>query len=83
MGCSGYPQGLKKEDNSLAGQVVAVADVFDAMTSDRPYRTAVPVDEALSSLSERADTEFASRCVEGLNRAYRNGKIKTQKERDR
>ena len=78
----GYPQGLRKEEISLAGQVVAVADVFDAMTSDRPYRIGVPAEEALEYLSERVDTEFESRCVEALNRAHKKGRIKTQKERN-
>jgi len=78
----GYPQGLRKEEISLAGQVVAVADVFDAMTSDRPYRIGVLAEEALEYLSKRVDTEFESRCVEALNRAHKKGRIKTQKERN-
>jgi putative two-component system response regulator len=42
----GYPYGLKGSEVPLAARVVAVADAFDAMTSDRPYRAAVPVMEA-------------------------------------
>ncbi len=76
----GYPQGLKKEKITLAGQVVAVADVFDALTSDRPYREGVPVEDALGYLLEKVDHEFDRRCVRALIRDYSKGRIKTQRE---
>ena len=41
---SGYPRGLKGEEIPLAGRIVAVADVFDALTSDRPYRPRLSVE---------------------------------------
>ena len=47
---TGYPYGLKGSEIPLAARVVAVADAFDAMTSDRPYRAAVPVMEAFDRL---------------------------------
>ncbi|HEX7611600.1 MAG TPA: HD domain-containing phosphohydrolase [Candidatus Limnocylindrales bacterium] len=47
---TGYPYGLKGSEVPLAARVVAVADAFDAMTSDRPYRAAVPVMEAFDRL---------------------------------
>ena len=78
----GYPHGLKKDEISLAGQIVAVADVFDALTSDRPYRTSVSVAEALAYLSEGIDKQFSGLCVNALSSAYSKGRIKTQKERD-
>ena len=47
---SGYPQGLKQTDIPLAGRIVAIADVFDALTSDRPYKKAWPVPAAVSEI---------------------------------
>jgi putative two-component system response regulator len=47
---SGYPRGLAGEDIPLAGRIAGVADVFDALTTDRVYRSAVPVEEAVAVL---------------------------------
>jgi HD-GYP domain-containing protein (c-di-GMP phosphodiesterase class II) len=74
---SGYPQGLQNGQISLTSRIVAVADVFDAMTSDRPYRRALPVDEALNYLRSRVDTQFDRDCVDALTRAYRRHAIRT------
>src|SRR3989339_110208 len=58
MDGSGYPSGLMGADISLFGRIIAVADVFDALTSKRPYREAMPVEEALQTLCEGIDTLF-------------------------
>ena len=55
---TGYPQGLGGEDIPIEGRIVAVADVFDALTSDRAYRPAYPVEEALSILRDGRGTQF-------------------------
>ncbi len=78
----GYPMGLKMNEISLAGQIVAVADVFDALTSDRPYREAVPVAQALAYLAEGVGKAFSGQCVEALISAHSKGAIQAQKERD-
>lgn len=54
----GYPDGLEGEDIPLSARIVAVADAFDAMTHDRPYRNALPVDKAFSIIEDGAGTEF-------------------------
>jgi len=54
----GYPDGTKGEDTPLFGRIIAVADAFDAMTSDRPYRRGMPVGKALSILSEGRATQW-------------------------
>ncbi len=63
---SGYPLGLKGGDIPLHGRIVAVADVFDALTSDRPYKAAWPLDKALAFLREGAGGHFDPRCVEAF-----------------
>jgi methanogenic corrinoid protein MtbC1 len=55
---SGYPRGLKGEAIPIEGRVVAVADVFDALTSDRVYRKAFSVDEAIQMMREQRGRHF-------------------------
>ncbi len=55
---SGYPRGLSGEDIPLAGRIVAVADVFDALTSRRPYKPAFSLDKALGILKEGRGAHF-------------------------
>jgi HD-GYP domain-containing protein (c-di-GMP phosphodiesterase class II) len=55
---SGYPRGLRGEEIPLTGRICAVADVFDALVSTRPYKPAWPVDEALAELERRAGSLF-------------------------
>lgn len=55
---SGYPSGLKGEDISIFGRIVAVADVFDALTSHRPYKKAWSFDDAISFLVDQKEKHF-------------------------
>ncbi len=55
---SGYPNGLKGEEIPLIGRIIAVADVYDALTSDRPYRDGMPVEKAMKIISEGVGTHF-------------------------
>lgn len=55
---SGYPSGAKGEQIPLAARIFAVADSFDAMTSDRPYRRALPTDIALGEIEDGAGSQF-------------------------
>ena len=61
---SGYPNGLKGEDIPLAGRIVAVADVFDALTSVRPYKKAWPISEATDYISQQAGIHFDPQVIE-------------------
>jgi diguanylate cyclase (GGDEF)-like protein len=54
----GYPKGLKGEEISLQGRIVAVADSFDAMTSDRTYRKGLAQDDAIAEIKRCAGTHF-------------------------
>ncbi|QSR34604.1 two-component system response regulator [Marinobacterium iners] len=60
---TGYPQGLKGEDIPLEGRIVAVADVFDAVTSDRPYKRAWSFDEATDYIRTNAGSHFDPQVV--------------------
>ncbi|MCX7220506.1 MAG: response regulator [Burkholderiales bacterium] len=60
---SGYPHGLVGEEIPLFARIVAVADVFDALTSERPYKSAWDIDKALALLHEGAGSHFDPQCV--------------------
>ena len=60
---SGYPQGLSGQNIPLMGRIVAVADVFDALTSERPYKKAWEMDRAVAHLRDGAGTHFDPHCV--------------------
>ncbi|AWN34996.1 HD-GYP domain-containing protein [Methylobacterium radiodurans] len=59
----GYPAGLRGEAIPLPGRIVAVADVFDALVSDRPYKEAWPLERAKAFLHEQAGQHFDPACV--------------------
>ena len=77
----GYPAGLKGDEITRIGRIVAVADVFDAITSHRPYRPARTAEQAIAILRSAAGPEFDPACVEALVCAREGGRIKTQDER--
>ena len=54
----GYPWGLRGEEISLAARIICVADAFDAMTSQRPYRSGMPIREAREELIRQAGAQF-------------------------
>lgn len=63
---SGYPLGLKGEKIPLTARIFAVADALDAMTSDRPYRSARSMEEAVSEVRRLAGKQFCPQCVQVL-----------------
>jgi putative two-component system response regulator len=63
---SGYPNGLKGTEIPLFGRIVAVADVFDALTSERPYKRAWALDDACRFLEEGRGKHFDPMCVEAF-----------------
>jgi putative two-component system response regulator len=58
---SGYPQGLAGEDIPIEGRIVAIADVFDALTHDRVYRAAMPFEQAVQIMRDGRGTHFDPR----------------------
>jgi putative two-component system response regulator len=63
---SGYPYGVAGQAIPLFGRIVAVADVFDALTSERPYKKAWEFERAIDFLREGAGTHFDATCVEAF-----------------
>jgi HD-GYP domain-containing protein (c-di-GMP phosphodiesterase class II) len=68
---AGYPWGLAGEAIPLAARIFAVADAFDALTSDRPYRGAVSADDALAEVRRNSGTQFDPAVVDALIRLER------------
>ena len=63
---SGYPRGLKGTDIPLAARIFAIADVYDALTSDRPYRKAWSEEQTLNHISEQSGTHFDPQVVQAF-----------------
>jgi len=61
---TGYPRGLKGNEIPLAARIFAVVDVYDALTSDRPYRKAWPVDKTMNYIREQAGKSFDPKVVQ-------------------
>jgi diguanylate cyclase (GGDEF)-like protein/putative nucleotidyltransferase with HDIG domain len=59
----GYPYGLKGEEIPIGGRIISIVDVFDALTSDRPYRRALSMESALNVLQEGAGKQFDPKLV--------------------
>ncbi len=71
----GYPFGLKDEEIDLLAKIVAVADAYDAMTSDRPYRKAFDKETALSEMKRCAGSQFDTTIVEKLINLAQKGLV--------
>ncbi|MCS7045955.1 MAG: HD domain-containing protein, partial [Gemmataceae bacterium] len=65
---TGYPDRLGRDQIALTARIVAVADAFDAMTSHRPYRPAMPPQLAFLEIVSKAGTHFDPLCVQALLR---------------
>lgn len=66
---AGYPDGLKAEQINIFAQIVAVADSYDAMTSNRSYRKALNKEEAIEQLKDKAGTQFNPKIVRAFIKA--------------
>ena len=64
----GYPDGLSGDEIPLVARIVACCDAFNAMTTDRPYRARLPLEEAVAELERNAGTQFDSDVVQALVR---------------
>lgn len=73
----GYPDGLAREAIPIASRIIAVADAFDAMTTDRIYRKGMPAATAIERLRQGMGSHFDPDAVEAFIAAYTNGRIQT------
>jgi putative two-component system response regulator len=74
---SGYPHGLSGEDIPLAGRIMALADVYDALVSERPYKTAMTPDEAREIIRDGKGTHFDPLLVDIFERIFEEFKAVT------
>jgi HD-GYP domain-containing protein (c-di-GMP phosphodiesterase class II) len=79
---AGYPAGLRGEEIPLAARVFAIADSFDAMTSDRPYRRALPFEIAYEEIVDGAGSQFDPQAVEAFTDLVAEGGIVPAHEAD-
>ncbi len=71
----GYPKGISGEDIPLEGRIVAVADVYDALTNDRPYKSTWTHEEAMAELIRSADSHLDRNVVDAFTRLFEKGII--------
>jgi hypothetical protein len=71
---TGYPFGLAGEEIPIEGRLIAAADSFDAMTSNRPYRKGLHPDVAIAEILNKRGTQFDPNVADALAKCYREGK---------
>jgi HD-GYP domain-containing protein (c-di-GMP phosphodiesterase class II) len=72
----GYPYGLKGEDIPMMARIIAVSDTLDAITTNRPYQSAMEIDEALRIIRKVAGSKFDLTVVEALEAVVQSGKLR-------
>lgn len=77
----GYPQGKRGEEIPLCSRIVTVADVFDALTTSRPYKNAWPDEVARAKIAEGKGTFFDPKVVDAFEQLYKSGVISEIKHR--
>jgi len=60
---TGYPRGLKRDETMLEARILAVADIYEALTSDRPYRQALPHEQAMAHIIREAGNQICPLCA--------------------
>jgi putative two-component system response regulator len=76
---SGYPHGLNGERIPLSGRIVTVADVFDALTHDRPYKHAWPVEQAVAEITAQREHQFDPDVVDAFLGLLEGGVLPTER----
>jgi putative nucleotidyltransferase with HDIG domain len=66
MDGKGYPLGLQGDEVTMDTRIITTADIFDAITADRPYRGPIPVPRALEMMAEHLDTQIDHQCYAAL-----------------
>jgi HD-GYP domain-containing protein (c-di-GMP phosphodiesterase class II) len=76
MDGKGYPYGLKSDQIPLMARIIAVADTFDAMTTNRPYQSAMELDYAMERIRSYSDTKFDPTVIQALEAAVHSGRLR-------
>lgn len=71
----GYPRGIKGKNIPILGRVICIADSFDAMTTDRPYRRGLTLEQAIYELKKNASKQFDPILVETFINMIETGKL--------
>src|SRR5262249_47001408 len=71
----GYPLGLRSDQIPMMARIISVADVFDAMTTNRPYQRAMETEFALERIKSFVGSRYDGQVVDALIAAYHNGKL--------
>ena len=74
---NGYPDGLKGKEIPIIASIIAVADTFDAMTTDRSYRTRLPHHIAIDEIKKEAGAQFEREVALAFVKAFEAGEIET------
>ena len=80
---SGYPKGLKEDKIPLSARIMAIADVFDALVSERCYKQKMPFEEAINIIKEESGSHFDPQLVEVFlahQEKYQDVELKIKKE---
>jgi len=72
----GYPRGMKKNQIPIGARIMAVADAFVSMTTQKPYRTPMSVSEAVSEIIKNSGTQFDPKVADAFMRLVKSGKLK-------
>lgn len=72
---SGYPRGLKRDEALLEARILSVADIYEALTSDRPYRQAIPHEEAMAHIIREAGNQVCPLCACAFIAANKSGAL--------
>jgi len=72
---SGYPDGLKGDQIPLIAAIISVADAFDAMITDRPYRRGLSREEAIEEIRKSSGKQFDPRIANTFVKLYKEGKV--------
>lgn len=79
---TGYPDGLRGETIPLGARILSAVDCFDALSSDRQYRRALPVDESMAYLEKESGSAFDPRVVKVMSSRYKELEVKARKHSD-
>src|SRR5579859_8022842 len=75
---TGYPDGIKGEEIPIGARILSVVDCLDALASDRPYRRALPLDEAMEYIASLSGRSFDPKVIDILKASYKEFELLAQ-----